>query len=102
MNTTTKKAELSGAEVDTLVALVEAGPLWDGDVPSKSGRDDLIEKGFATRVIVNGEDGYTAATYAGRDAYKSRYSEPGNEADTIAEAKANRIARTLMKQVIRY
>lgn len=33
---------MTGAEKDTLIALVEQGPLWDGDVPSKVGRDALI------------------------------------------------------------
>jgi len=85
---------MTGAEIDTLVALVERGPLWDGDVPSKSGRNDLIDRGFATRVVVAGCDGYTAATYAGRDAYKRHFGTAlGGDADTIAEAKANRLAR---------
>lgn len=74
--------------VDDLTALVESGPLWDGDVPSKLGRDYLIEHGLAVRVIVRGSDGYTAATYAGRDEYKRRFGE----ADTINEGKAFRIA----------
>lgn len=84
---------MRGAEIDTLVALVETGPLWDGDVPSKSGRDDLIDKGYAVRVLVNGQDGHTAATYRGRDAYKQHFGTSlGGVADTVAEAKANRIA----------
>lgn len=83
---------LSGTEVDTLVALVERGPLWDGDVPSKSGRDDLVERGYAVRVIVKGEDGWQAATYAGRDAYKDHFPCADGPADTIKEAHANRIA----------
>ena len=58
---------MTGAEKDTLIALVEAGPLWDGDVPSKAGRDALIASGLAARVIVRGEDGWQAATYAGHD-----------------------------------
>lgn len=55
---------------DTLKALVEQGPLWDGNVPSKAGRDALIEQRLAVRVVVAGEDGYTAATYAGRDLFR--------------------------------
>lgn len=82
-----------GAEIDCLVALVESGPLCDGDVPSKRGRDDLIEKGLAVRVIVAGQDGYTAATYGGRDAYKRHFGTAlGGDAGTIEEAKANRQA----------
>lgn len=81
---------MTGAEKDTLIALVECGPLWDGDVPSKTGRDALIAQGLAVRVVVKGEDGWQAATYAGRNAYKALYQGPDGPADTIAEAKANR------------
>ena len=56
---------LNGAQKDTLIAATENGPLWAGDVPSKSGRDDLQEMGFLVPVVVKGEDGYTAATYLG-------------------------------------
>lgn len=90
--------EFSGAEIDTLIALVEHGPLWDGDVPSKCGRDDLIKDGLAVRILVNSEDGYTAATYRGRDAYKERYGTSlGGVADTVAEARANRLAMRAIK-----
>ena len=81
---------MNGAERDTLIALVERGPLWDGDVPSKQGRNSLIERRMATKVIVNGEDGWQAATYAGRDAYRALYPGPDGPADTISEAKVNR------------
>ena len=84
---------LTGAEVDTLIALVERGPLWDGDLPSKSGRDSLIKRGLAVKCIFAGEDGYQAATYAGRDAYKARFPGPDGPADTISEARINREAR---------
>ena len=90
--------ELTSAEKDTLIALVESGPLFDGDVPSKQGRDSLIQRGFAVKLVVNGEDGYQAATYAGRDAYKALYQGPDGPADTIKEAKANRTAhRTIAR-----
>lgn len=84
--------QLSGAEAETLVALVEHGPLWDGDVPSKSGRDGLLQKGLAVRIVVKGEDGYQAATYVGRDAYKARYPSADSPADTMTEARVNRVA----------
>lgn len=80
---------LTGAELDTLIALVEQGPLWDGDIPSKTGRDGLMACGFAARVIVRGEDGWQAATYSGRDVYKAHFGQ----ADTIREARATRVAR---------
>ncbi|MBP6564346.1 MAG: hypothetical protein KA200_01910 [Burkholderiales bacterium] len=86
--------ELTGAEFDTLHGLVLNGPLWDGDVPSKSGRDSLIERGLAVRVVVRGEDGYTAATYAGRDAWKAQWPDPdGAPAGTMREANLNRLTR---------
>lgn len=85
MDTQTQNKPLTGAELDTLVALVERGPLDDGDVPSKSGRNSLLDRGLAVRVVVNGQDGYTAATYDGRDAYTQRYG-----ADTMREAMQNR------------
>jgi len=89
---------VTGAEIDTLVALVERGPLWDGDVPSKVGRDSLIDAGLAVRVVVSGQDGYTAATYRGRDAYKEHFGTAlGGVADTLAEAKASRIARRAIR-----
>ena len=78
---------------DTLCALVERGPLWDGDLPSKTERDALLDQGLAVRIIVNGEDGWQAATYKGRDAYKEMFPGPDGPADTIAEAKANRKTR---------
>lgn len=56
---------------DTLLALAKDGPCWDGDVPSKSGRDDLIEHGLAMRVVAKGQEGYTALTYKGRDFFKN-------------------------------
>lgn len=79
--------KLEGKHIDTLVALVENGPLEDGDVPSKSGRDDLIDAGYAVRIVQKGSDGWTAATYEGRNTYCKRY---GNAA-TMKEAKANRL-----------
>lgn len=75
--------------VDTLVALVENGPVWDGDIPSKSGRDSLINLGAAVRVLVKGEDGFTAATYLGRELYKFHF---GNAA-SVEEAMTNRISK---------
>ena len=77
--------DFSGAELDTLIALVERGPLFDGDVPSKTGRDTLLKMGFAIKTVVRGQTGYQAATMSGVEAYLRRYN-----ADTIAEAIVNR------------
>lgn len=62
-----KSQDMSGGEVDTLLAAYKNGPLWDGDVPSKSGRDSLVRAGFLAKVVVKGESGYNACTYKGAD-----------------------------------
>jgi hypothetical protein len=56
---------LSSEAKETLFALVKEGPLFDGDVPSKSGRDELLEHGLATKCVVKGEQGFQAANYLG-------------------------------------
>lgn len=88
-------SNLSGAALDTLIALVEEGPLWDGDLPSKRGRTELLELGMAVCVVVKGQDGYQAATYAGRVAYCAEFGE-----DTMARAKAARIAGRAVRNAI--
>lgn len=73
-------ASLSGAEKDTLIALCRHGPLWDGDVPSKNGRDGLLAKGMAAKIVMaNNAQGYQAATYKGSRAYKYGFREPRRE-----------------------
>lgn len=90
---------MTSGELDTLVALVERGPLWDGDIPSKLGRDSLLASGLAVRIVVRGADGHTAATYSGRDAYKRHFgSSLGGGADTIHEATANRLASRALRR----
>jgi hypothetical protein len=79
---------MNGAAWDTLVALVEQGPLWDGNVPSKQGRDWLVREGLAAKILVRGEDGYQAATYKGAAEYRKHFGE-----DTIGEAMAVRKAK---------
>lgn len=39
------------------------GPVWDGDIISKSDRSVLFDMGLAIRVCHKGEQGYTGATY---------------------------------------
>lgn len=43
------KVALSGSAADTLRCLFFHGPTWDGNVPSKSGRDELVRMGLAAR-----------------------------------------------------
>ncbi|KAB8066244.1 hypothetical protein [Janthinobacterium violaceinigrum] len=88
---------LTGAEVDTLVALIECGPLSHGYEPSKSARDSLIERGLAVSIINKFEAGWTAATLTGCDAYKARFRAAlGGKADTMLEAYAARVARQVI------
>lgn len=74
---------------DTLYALVERGPIEDGDIPSKSGRNDLIEHGYAVNVIVNGQHGYTAATALGAQFYINHVAPGESLKEAIAKRRAN-------------
>jgi hypothetical protein len=47
---------------EQLTQLVQ-GPIWDGDIISKSHRGILFEMGLVTRVCSKGELGYTGAKY---------------------------------------
>lgn len=51
---------------EALYQLHKNGPVWDGDVISKSYRDELLDCGACAKVCVKGEDGYNACTYFGR------------------------------------
>jgi hypothetical protein len=83
---------LTGAEIDTLVALVENGPLDSGSVPSKAGRYDLIERGYAFFTVVKGEQGYTAVTPAGVEAYKRHFgSALQAEGEKIEELRLSEV-----------
>lgn len=65
---------------ETLVALCTRGPLWDGDVPSKEGRDFLLKYGLAAKIVLkNNAQGYQAATYKGSHAYRAGVVEPRKE-----------------------
>lgn len=73
--------EANGGALDTLIGLVERGPLADGDVPSKAGRNLLIEWRLAVRTVVNGEAGYQAATMDGVQAFCAMFGS-----NTLSEA----------------
>ena len=53
---------LGGAGREQLKQLLRS-PTWDGDVVSKSWRDELLSAKLAERCCVGGEQGYTTATY---------------------------------------
>lgn len=54
---------LSASAADVLRCLFFHGPTWDGNVPSKSGRDELVSMGLAAR-----SHGWQWLTRAGIDA----------------------------------
>lgn len=53
-----KASELSGGAQDVLEKLNRLGPQSDGDIPSKAGRDELVELGLVERV--DGDNRLTA------------------------------------------
>jgi hypothetical protein len=61
---------LESGERDCIRASFKKGPLFDGDVPSKSSRDSLLKKGLMAKVVVSGEDGYNACTNKGAWAFR--------------------------------
>lgn len=62
--------EMKGNESDVIIGAFKNGPLHDGDVPSKSGRDSLVSDGFIAKVVVKGDDGFNALTYSGLMIYR--------------------------------
>jgi hypothetical protein len=62
---------LGSRHYEQLYQLVMSGPVWDGDVISKSARSDLIDWGLASRVCVKGQQGFTGANYRGWNVLKS-------------------------------
>lgn len=101
--TDNKVIPLSGAEIDTLVALVERGPLEPGELPSKGGCHGLLLRGYAVQTAVQGEEGYYAVAQPGIEAYKREFSTSmagyGGET-SLAEVKANRIAKADIRRAI--
>ena len=61
---------MNPGERDTIRAAWKHGPLFDGDVPSKASRDELVKEGFIAKVVVKGQDGYNACTYKGQRVYR--------------------------------
>ena len=57
-------------EREALAQLVTQGPVWDGDVISKTTRDRLLTLGLASRACNKGEQGYTVANYRGYDVWR--------------------------------
>lgn len=58
---------LAGFIIDAFQQALRSGPLADGDLVSKAGRDYLLEVGVMAKILVNGEQGYQALTYKAFD-----------------------------------
>ena len=67
---------LDSGQCESLKQLLFQGPVWDGNVPSKSARDDLIRWGLAARCCFMGDQGYTVATYPAFSIFKQGHGEP--------------------------
>jgi hypothetical protein len=61
---------LKNSEYGTLLAIAKKGPLYDGNVDSKTVRDKLIDLGLVCKVVVNNEQGFNACTNKGYQAIK--------------------------------
>lgn len=78
---------MSTTHIEQLGHLVKNGPLWDGDVISKSARNDLIEWGLAGRALVKGQEGYTVANYRGNNVYRAMLPPAPSRRDGAPAAK---------------
>jgi ribosomal protein S19E (S16A) len=78
-------AELNDAAKDVLRALAEMGPLDDGDIPSKAGRDDLIELGWVDRYT---DEGANVLNAAGKAAAALLDSIDGGQVADVPEQPA--------------
>jgi len=67
---------LSSGQREQLNQLLHQGPVWDGNVISKSCRDDLLQYGLAVRCCFMGNQGYTAASYRALTVWKAGKADP--------------------------
>lgn len=67
---------LSSGQREQLNQLLHQGPVADGNVISKSCRDELISFGLAVRCCYMGEQGYTAASYSAYTVFRAGKAAP--------------------------
>jgi hypothetical protein len=91
-----KPPRMTDIHLESLLFLIEKGPVDDGDVPSKSTRDDLVTWGYAARIRVKDQDGYNAATHYGRHAFCEFYG-----VETMNEAYERRLMANVKKRLER-
>lgn len=74
---------------DTLVALVERGPLEAGDVPSKGGLGDFLKRGYAVQIVNGGAAGFYAANDKGAQLYINHVLPGKRLSEAIAKRQAD-------------
>ena len=79
-----KQVKKDGGAVDTIYAMYQNGPIDDGDVPSKSGRDLLLDLELASRVMVEGGESKNALTMKGDSIRRVLNVMNGREPDEAA------------------
>ncbi len=62
---------MDSGQREVLRQLLFFGPVYDGDIASKSARDTLFPLGLAVRCCHKGEQGHTAATYVAQTIYRA-------------------------------
>lgn len=67
---------LTPTQREVLKQLLFQGPVWDGNIISKSARNDLFEFGLAARCCFMGEQGYAAATYDAYSVFEQGKGQP--------------------------
>ena len=73
---------------DVLKQILFHGPVWDGDIVSKSGRGVLFDCGLAVRCCFKGEQGFTAASYRAYPVWKHGYARAAEKlVSSFFEAK---------------
>ncbi len=59
-----------GHVIGTMNQLIVDGPVYDGDIHSKSGRDFLLMEDYAVKVVVKNEQGFNAMNHKGWDLHR--------------------------------
>ena len=57
---------LSVGAAEELQAIHDEGPTWDGNLISSSNLPELLDNDLVAKVVIKGEEGYTACTYRGK------------------------------------
>lgn len=82
--------QLSGAALDVLLQISKHGPAEPNDLPSKTGVDELLYHGFATRIALNDIFGYIALTERG-------FIAANGARDRLAAIRRERAVREMME-----